>query len=78
MSAVRFDRGFQSTVLFFLFLIFFYIYFYLVLDYKPYSDDFAFLAAANSDQSVLDYVLGRYNGWSGRAAIEFIMFLRRR
>lgn len=75
MSAVRFDRGFQSTVLFFLFLIFFYIYFYLVLDYKPYSDDFAFLAAANSDQSVLDYVLGRYNGWSGRAAIEFIMFL---
>jgi hypothetical protein len=74
MPALRFDSETKKALLFLLFLAFFYLSFFFNLELKPFSDDYTFLSAVTSGATQLDYLTKRYYTWTGRIAIEGIMF----
>lgn len=59
---------------FLLFLAALYLSFYFSLNINPFSDDKTFLETATSGMSPLQYLSERYYTWTGRIAIESIMF----
>lgn len=74
MSAPKKNNPPYNIISFLLFLAALYVCFYIMLNLKPSSDDTVFLAAATSGISPLDYLSQRYATWTGRIAIEGIMF----
>lgn len=74
MLALRSDLKPTKLFLFLVFLAFFYLSFFFNLELKPFSDDYTFLSAATSGATPLDYLTTRYHTWTGRIAIEGIMF----
>lgn len=74
MSAPENDPSNNKTILFGLFLVALYVSFYLTLSINTFSDDSKFLTAATSGASSLSYLLERYYTWTGRIAIEGIMY----
>ena len=74
MSAQQIDSNTQKTLAFVLFIALFYLYFFLTLELKPFSDDVTFLSVATSGESPLHYLARRYNVWTGRIVIEAVMY----
>lgn len=74
MSAQPSNYSRYKTLSFLLFLAVFYLSFYFSLNFNPFSDDQIFLEAATSGISPLQYLSERYHTWTGRIAIESIMF----
>lgn len=74
MSAQENNHPSYSAISFALFLTALYSFFYFTLSIKPLSDDATFLTAATSGVSPLQYLSERYHTWTGRIAIEGIMF----
>lgn len=75
MSALRNNSNTYNLIGFCFFLVLFYASLFFSLDIKVFSDDATFLAAATSGMSPLDYLSERYHTWTGRIAIEGIMFI---
>ncbi|MFM9383378.1 hypothetical protein [Pseudomonas sp. UV AK001] len=75
MTAPASNYSRYKMLSFLLFLAAFYLSFYFSLNFNPFSDDQTFLEAATSGTPLLQYLSERYYTWTGRIAIESIMFL---
>lgn len=74
MFAQRTNSKSYRLIGFLVLLTLFYISLFFSLDIKPFSDDVTFITAATSGMSQTSYLLERYHTWTGRIAIESIMF----
>lgn len=59
---------------FFIFSVLF-LFSYFFISYRDFSDDYYFLSSADKYGGLIDFILFRYDNWSGRVILEAILIL---
>lgn len=59
---------------FFVFSVLF-LFSYFFISYRDFSDDYYFLSSADKYDGLIDFILFRYDNWSGRVILETILVL---